>query len=174
MGYTVYIILVPMVMFLFIGLGSKWLRPRAAGLCGTLGMAVSALLSYLTAYRYFFVEGLEGDAYRALTAWSAQWLRFSDTLHIDMGVLLGRKSSVEVPEGAKSVKLEDPTRTISRHHAAISFDQDGTLWIEDYESLNGTYIIQGNEETKVEHKPIKFEAPCTIRIGDQFFTLEQR
>ena len=70
MGYTVYIILVPMVMFLFIG------------------MAVSALLSYLTAYRYFFVEGLEGDAYRALTAWSAQWLRFSDTLHIDMGVLL--------------------------------------------------------------------------------------
>ena len=88
MGYTVYIILVPMVMFLFIGLGSKWLRPRAAGLCGTLGMAVSALLSYLTAYRYFFVEGLERDAYRALTAWSAQWLRFSDTLHIDMGVLL--------------------------------------------------------------------------------------
>lgn len=93
---------------------------------------------------------------------------------IDMGVLLGRKSSVEVPEGAKYVKLEDPTRTISRHHAAISFDQDGTLWIEDYESLNGTYIIQGNEETKVEHKPIKFEVPCTIRIGDQFFTLEQR
>ena len=88
MGYTVYIILVPMVMFLFIGLGSRWLRPRAAGLCGTLGMAVSALLSYLTAYRYFFVEGLERDAYRALTAWSAQWLRFSDTLHIDMGVLL--------------------------------------------------------------------------------------
>ena len=34
---------------------------------------------------------------------------------IDMGVLLGRKSSVEVPEGAKYVKLEDPTRTISRH-----------------------------------------------------------
>ncbi|MFR6531274.1 MAG: FHA domain-containing protein [Bifidobacterium pseudocatenulatum] len=93
---------------------------------------------------------------------------------IDMGVLLGRKSSVEVPEGAKFVKLEDPTRTISRNHAAISFDQDGVLWIEDYESLNGTYIIQGNEETKVEHKPIKFEAPCTIRIGDQFFTLEQR
>lgn len=93
---------------------------------------------------------------------------------IDMGVLLGRKPSVEVPEGTKSVKLEDPTRTISRNHAAISFDQDGTLWIEDYGSLNGTYIIQGDEETKVEHEPIKFEVPCTVRIGDQFFTLEQR
>ncbi len=44
---------------------------------------------------------------------------------IDMGVLLGRKPSVEVPEGAKSVKLEDPTRTISRNHAAISF---GSGW----------------------------------------------
>ncbi|MDU2100319.1 FHA domain-containing protein [Bifidobacterium sp.] len=93
---------------------------------------------------------------------------------IDMGVLLGRKPSVEVPEGAKSVKLEDPTRTISRNHAAISFDQDGTLWIEDYGSLNGTYLIRDNEETKVEHKPMKFEAPCTVRIGDQFFTFEQR
>ena len=61
---------------------------------------------------------------------------------VDMGVLLGRKPSAEVPAGAKSVKLEDPTRTISRNHAAISFDQDGTLWIEDYGSLNGTYIIQ--------------------------------
>ena len=60
MGYTVYIILVPMLMFLFIGLGSKWLRPRAAGLCGTLGMAVAAVLSYLAAYRYFFGVGLQG------------------------------------------------------------------------------------------------------------------
>lgn len=93
---------------------------------------------------------------------------------VDMGVLLGRKPSAEVPEGAKFVKLEDPTRTISRNHAAISFDQDGVLWIEDYGSLNGTYIIQGNEEIKVERKPMKLDAPCTVRIGDQFFTFEQR
>lgn len=67
---------------------------------------------------------------------------------VDMGVLLGRKPSAEVPAGAKSVKLEDPTRTISRNHAAISFDQDGTLWIEDYGSLNGTYIIQDDVDWK--------------------------
>ena len=48
---------------------------------------------------------------------------------VDMGVLLGRKPSAEVPAGAKSVKLEDPTRTISRNPASISFDQDGTLRI---------------------------------------------
>ena len=67
---------------------------------------------------------------------------------VDMGVLLGRKPSAEVPAGAKSVKLEDPTRTISRNHAAISFDQDGTLWIEDYGSLNGTYIIKTMSKPK--------------------------
>ena len=93
---------------------------------------------------------------------------------VDMGVLLGRKPSAEVPAGAKSVKLEDPTRTISRNHAAISFDQDGTLWIEDYGSLNGTYIIQDDVETKVEHKPMQLEAPCTVRIGDQFFQFRKQ
>ena len=92
---------------------------------------------------------------------------------VDMGVLLGRKPSADVPDGAKSVKLEDPTRTISRNHAAISFDQDGTLWIEDYGSLNGTYIIRDNVETKVEGKPMRLEAPVTVRLGDQFFAFEE-
>ena len=92
---------------------------------------------------------------------------------VDMGVLLGRKPRPKCA-GAKSVKLEDPTRTISRNHAAISFDQDGTLWIEDYGSLNGTYIIQGNEEIKVERKPMKLDAPCTVRIGDQFFQFTEK
>ena len=92
----------------------------------------------------------------------------------DVSVAKGRKPSAEVPAGAKSVKLEDPTRTISRNHAAISFDQDGTLWIEDYGSLNGTYIIQDDVETKVEHKPMQLEAPCTVRIGDQFFQFRKQ
>ena len=93
---------------------------------------------------------------------------------MDTGVLLGRKPSQDLPQGVKAVKLDDPTRTISRNHAAISFDKDGLLWIEDYDSLNGTYIIRDNTETKVEHERMRLQAPCTIRIGDQFFTFEQR
>lgn len=88
MGFTVYIILVPIVMFLFLSLGSKWLKPRTAGIIGTAGMAVSTLLSYLTAYRYFFVEGQQNGVYAKITAFTAEWLRFGDKLHIDMGVLL--------------------------------------------------------------------------------------
>ena len=93
---------------------------------------------------------------------------------VDISTLLGRKPSADVPEGAKSVRLEDPTRTISRNHAAISFDRDGSLWIEDYGSLNGTYLIQDDEEIKVEGRPMQLEAPATLRIGDQFFSFEER
>ncbi len=60
---------------------------------------------------------------------------------IDKSTLLGRKPSMDVPQGAKAVRIVDPTRTTSRNHAAISIDTDGALWIEDYGSLNGTYII---------------------------------
>ncbi len=88
MGFSVYIILVPMLMFLVIGLGSTKLSPRAAGIFGTLGLSVSAVLSYITAFRYFFAEGLQEGIYSSITAWSVEWLRFSDKLHIDMGVLL--------------------------------------------------------------------------------------
>lgn len=88
MGFSVYIILVPMLMFLVIGLGSRKLSPRAAGILGTLGLGVSAVLSYITAFRYFFAEGLQEGIYRSITAWSVEWLHFSDKLHIDMGVLL--------------------------------------------------------------------------------------
>ena len=93
---------------------------------------------------------------------------------VDISTLLGRKPSADVPEGAKSVRLEDPTRTISRNHAAISFDRDGSLWIEDYGSLNGTYLLQDDEEIKVEGRPMQLEAPATLRIGDQFFSFEER
>ncbi len=88
MGFTAFIILVPLVMFLLLGLGSKWLSPRAAGITGTLGMAASAAMSYAAAWKYFFEGGLTGCGYDAVTAVSAEWLRFNDKLHIDLGVLL--------------------------------------------------------------------------------------
>ena len=70
------------------------------------------------------------------------------TIVIDKSTLLGRKPSMDVPQGAKAVRIVDPTRTTSRNHAAISIDTDGALWIEDYGSLNGTYIITNGQETQ--------------------------
>ncbi|KAB7790185.1 FHA domain-containing protein [Bifidobacterium leontopitheci] len=97
------------------------------------------------------------------------------TIVIDKSTLLGRKPSADVPEGAKAEKVEDPTRTTSRNHAAISIDQNGVLWIEDYGSLNGTYIIRDGQETQVvKGTPQELDAPATLRIGDQFFQLTEQ
>lgn len=88
------------------------------------------------------------------------------TIVIDKSTLLGRKPSMDVPQGAKAERIEDPTRTTSRNHAAISIDTDGALWIEDYGSLNGTYIITNGQETQVtKGTPLKLSAPSTVRIG---------
>ena len=46
------------------------------------------------------------------------------TIVIDKSTLLGRKPSMDVPQGAKAVRIVDPTRTTSRNHAAISIDTD--------------------------------------------------
>ena len=97
------------------------------------------------------------------------------TIVIDKSTLLGRKPSMDVPQGAKAERIEDPTRTTSRNHAAISIDTDGALWIEDYGSLNGTYIITNGQETQVtKGTPLKLSAPSTVRIGDQFFQFTEK
>lgn len=97
------------------------------------------------------------------------------TIVIDKSTLLGRKPSMDVPQGAKAERIEDPTRTTSRNHAAISVDTDGALWIEDYGSLNGTYIIANGQETQVtKGTTLKLSAPSTVRIGDQFFQFTEK
>ena len=47
-----------------------------------------SLLSYITAIRYFFIVGTLDGAFPRVIAANTEWLRFSDKLHIDMGVLL--------------------------------------------------------------------------------------
>ena len=70
----------------------------------------------------------------------------------------GRKPSVwKCPPAPNRSALEDPTRNFT-HHAAISFTRMATLWIEGLRFTNGTYIIQDDVETKVEHKPMQLEA----------------
>ncbi len=96
------------------------------------------------------------------------------SIAIDRSALLGRKPSDILPEGAKAVPLEDPTHTISRNHAAISIDTNGHLWIEDYGSLNGTFIIHDDTETQVVGTPAQLNIPTTLRLGDQFLTLTEQ
>ena len=89
MEYSIYVLLIPMVMFLFLGLFQGQLKGRSAGLIGTAGLAVTAVLAYWAAFDYFFVDGKGVDGvYQKITEYNWVWLRFTENLHIDLGVLL--------------------------------------------------------------------------------------
>lgn len=75
-------------MFLLLAAGSKKMQPRVAGILGTLGMGTAAVLSYITAFRYFFVIGKVDGVYQKLTPYFVEWLKFNDKLHIDLGILI--------------------------------------------------------------------------------------
>lgn len=93
---------------------------------------------------------------------------------VSRNTLLGRKPALNSLQGFTTARIDDPTRTTSRTHATLSIDDQGRLWIEDCDSLNGTYIIQGDHETQVPAgTPMRLDAPATIRLGDLFFELTQ-
>src|SRR5512137_2247565 len=87
--YTVWILIIPFLMFVLLGLaGHKLFGPKLSGLLGTAGLAVITVLSYVTAYLYFFQTGKVDDAFQKITAYNTTWLQFTDNLHIDIGVLI--------------------------------------------------------------------------------------
>jgi NADH-quinone oxidoreductase subunit L len=87
-SYTIWIPLLPFLMFILLGLAGHKLKPKLSGLLGTCGLAVVTVLSYLTAYKYFFTSEKVDGAYQKITAFNTVWLQLSDKLHIDLGVLL--------------------------------------------------------------------------------------
>ncbi|WP_372975067.1 NADH-quinone oxidoreductase subunit L [Muriicola sp.] len=89
MNYTAIILipLVPLAVFLVLGLFNRKIGPGISGLVGVGGMLVCTLLSFYTAYEYFMVLGKVSGAYPALVE-STVWMNFTETLRIDMGVLI--------------------------------------------------------------------------------------
>lgn len=107
-----------------------------------------------------------------------QFVLHNDTtgqnITISRNTLLGRKPALNSLQGFATARIDDPTRTTSRTHATLSIDDKGHLWIEDCDSLNGTYIIRGNHETQVPAgTPMRLDVPATVRLGDLFFELTQ-
>lgn len=89
MNYTnvILIPLIPLAVFLVLGIFYNRIKPAFSGYIGVLGLTISTLLSFKTAYDYFFVFGKVGDAYQTLVH-KTVWMNFTDTLSIDMGVLV--------------------------------------------------------------------------------------
>ena len=62
------------------------------------------------------------------------------------------------------------TDTISRRHACFHVAGD-ECWIEDNESLNGTFV---NETRLMPHCRVRLESGMRIRLSDEDFLLETR
>ncbi len=89
--YTIYIVLIPLAVFLLLGINYNKIKPVIAGWIGSLGLLSSLVLSYYTAYKYFFEVGKVEGVYQTFV-YKWRWMSFTDTLHIDMGVLIDQIS----------------------------------------------------------------------------------
>jgi NADH-quinone oxidoreductase subunit L len=87
-NYTIWILILPFLMFLLLGLAGHKLKARLSGLLGTASLAVITVMSYITAYSYFYGTEKVDGAFRKILAFNSEWLRFTDNLHIDMGIIL--------------------------------------------------------------------------------------
>jgi len=85
-SYTIYIPLIPLALFVLLGLFSKKIPPSISGWIGSLGLGTAFILSLYTAYHYY--SGAKVDGVFQTFTYKSTWLIFSDKLQMDMGVLI--------------------------------------------------------------------------------------
>ncbi len=74
---------------------------------------------------------------------------------------IGRDPSCDLP-------LADD-ESVSAQHCTISEDEDGNFYVADLDSLNGTYVIRGGQETRVQSGRHIIEDGDILRIGSSEF-----
>jgi NADH-quinone oxidoreductase subunit L len=87
-GYTIWVLLVPAFTFLLLALAGMKLKAKISGLTGTFGLAVVTAISYITAISYFSGGGMANGVFQKIITCNTTWLRLTDNLHIDMGIML--------------------------------------------------------------------------------------
>ena len=90
-SYTVAVLIIPIVMFLFLGIVGVKLSKKTAGVLGTCAMGVTTLIAYAAALTYFFgtEQGQIVDGVRQqLEVMNITWLEFTENLVIKLGILL--------------------------------------------------------------------------------------
>ena len=88
MEYTILILLLPLLSFLLLVIGGKWMTHRTAGFIGTAVLGVVAVLSYVTAVQYFSAPRLEDGTFATWIPYNFEWLPFTETLTFNIGILL--------------------------------------------------------------------------------------
>ena len=90
--YSIWILLLPLISFLVIGLPEfvnkkyAWSH-KTAGLIGTCSLGLVTVLSYFTAFQYFTAPRLADGTFATFVPYNVTWLPLGH-LHFDLGILL--------------------------------------------------------------------------------------
>ena len=87
-SYTIFILLIPITTFLLLGFFYDKIKPAVSGWIGVAALSIVAILSYYTAIQYFFNLPKVDGKFQTFYGFKMNWMNFTDTLHIDMGILL--------------------------------------------------------------------------------------
>ena len=91
-SYTILVIAIPLLMFIFLGLAGVKMGKKLTGVLGVCAMAVTTFIAFAVALTYFFGTGqgqITAEGVRqqlVVNDWS--WLTFNDHLVVKLGVLL--------------------------------------------------------------------------------------
>lgn len=88
MEYTLFILVLPFLSFLILGLAGMRMKHPVAGAIGTASLLGVTVLSYLTAFQYFSAGRTVEGVFPTLIPYDFEWLPFTADLHINMGILL--------------------------------------------------------------------------------------
>ncbi|MBR4565344.1 MAG: NADH-quinone oxidoreductase subunit L [Prevotella sp.] len=84
--YSIFILLLPLLSFIVLGLAGMKMSHKTAGLIGTCSLGLVTILSYMTAFQYFGADRVN-DVYQTFVPYNFTWLPLGN-LHFDMGILL--------------------------------------------------------------------------------------
>ena len=85
---TIWILILPLATFLVTGLFGNRIPKKISGVLGTVSTGIAGAIAINTAYNYFVFPGMADGTFPVITALNYQWLSFSPTLSIDMGIIL--------------------------------------------------------------------------------------
>ena len=131
LSYTVAVLIIPLVMFLFLGIAGVKMGKKTAGIIGTLAMLVTTVIAYAAAFTYFFGtdQGQVIDGVRQqISVMDLTWLEFTKHLVIKIGVLLDPISAmmlivistVSLMVHIYSLGYMDGERGFQRYYAFLS------------------------------------------------------
>ena len=189
MQYTLLILVLPLLSFVVLGLmDTKW-KPKVAGTIGTTVLGIVTLLSYYTAWMYFSSADISGT-YQKLIPFQMEWLRFTEHLYINLGILLDPISvmmlvvisTVSLMVHIYSLGYMKGEKGFERYYAFLSlftFSMLGLVLATNifqmyiFWELVGvsSYLLIGFYYTKPEAVAASKKAFIVTRFADMFFLI---